>query len=83
MASWPLFLRLHADWKMLLARTWSVRINAFGAVLAGTGTGLTVAQPYLGVSPLVLAGIIGAMTTVANLSAIYARLVKQDLVNGA
>lgn len=50
---------------------------ALSAVLSGVATGLTIAQPYLGVNPLSIAGIVGAATTVASIIGIYARVVKQ------
>lgn len=70
--------KLHDDWLKLLKLSWSVRMLALSAVLSGIGTTLTIAQPYLGVSPLTLAGIIGAITTVASLIGIYARVIKQE-----
>jgi hypothetical protein len=50
---------------------------ALSAVLSGVGTALAIAQPYLGVSPLVVAGIVGVITCATSLIGIWARLVKQ------
>lgn len=74
---WRMNLRLRPDWWSLLKRAWSVRLMALSAVLSGVATGLTIAQPYLGVNPLSIAGIVGAATTVASIIGIYARVVKQ------
>lgn len=70
-------MRLRNDWKLLLKRTWSVRLMALSAVLSGAATGLTIAQPYLGADPLTLAGIVGVATTASSLIGIYARIVQQ------
>lgn len=71
-------LKLHDQWLMLLKRSWSVRLMALSAVLSGLGTALTIAQPYLGISPLLIAGFIGAITMLSSLLGIYARVVKQQ-----
>ena len=51
---------------------------ALSALLSGVATALTIAQPYLGVNPLSVAGVVGVATTAASLIAIYARIVKQQ-----
>ena len=68
---------LRRDWRGVLARAWSVRLMALSAALSGVATGLTIAQPYLGVNPLSVAAVVGVATTVASLIGIYARLVRQ------
>jgi hypothetical protein len=73
-----MLFRLRSDWQNIIKRAWSVRLMLLSAVLSGTATGLTIAQPYLGVNPLSVAGIVGIATTTASLIAIYARLVKQQ-----
>lgn len=72
-------LRLHNEWQALLKRSWSIRLMAIAAVLSGIVTALTIAQPYLGISPLLLAGSIGAISTVSSLIGIWARVVKQEM----
>lgn len=72
-------LRLHNEWQALLKRSWSIRLMAIAAVLSGIGTALTIAQPYLGISPLLLAGFIGAISTASSLIGIWARVVKQEM----
>lgn len=71
-------MKLHPNWWKILTCGWSIRLMFSSAVLSGVGTALTIAQPYLGVSPLVLAGIVGAITTLVSLIGIYARVVKQE-----
>lgn len=71
-------LGLHQDWRTILRRAWSVRFMALSAVLSGIAAGLTIAQPYLGVNPVMLAVAIGVVTTAAPLVAIFARVVKQE-----
>jgi hypothetical protein len=73
-----MIFRLRSDWQNIITRAWSVRLMLLSAVLSGTATGLTIAQPYLGVNPLSVAGIVGVATTVASIIAIYARIVKQQ-----
>lgn len=54
------------------------------AVLAGVATGLTIAQPYLGVNPLLVAFAVAVLTTTASVTSligIYARVVKQQGIN--
>lgn len=51
---------------------------ALAAVLSGVATGLTIAQPYIGVNPLSVAGTVGVLTTVSAVIGIYARIVKQQ-----
>lgn len=51
------------------------------AVLSGAVAGLTMAQPYLGVNPLLIAVAVAILTTAAALISIlgiYARIVKQQ-----
>lgn len=50
---------------------------ALSAVMSGIATSLTIAQPYLGINPITLAGIVGMVTTISMLLGIYARIVKQ------
>jgi hypothetical protein len=50
---------------------------AASAALAGVQTGLTVAQPYLGMSPLALAALIGSVTCASSLAGIVARIIQQ------
>lgn len=73
-----MLFRLRSDWQNVIKRAWSVRLMLLSAVLSGIATGLTIAQPYLGVNPLLLAGIVGVATTAVSLTGIYARLVKQQ-----
>lgn len=73
--------RLRDDWQNVIKFAWSVRLMLLSAVLAGTGTGLTIAQPYLGIDPLWIAFIVAVLTTTASVTsliAIYARVVKQQ-----
>ena len=71
-------MKLHDDWKAILTKAWSVRLMALSALLSGLATGLTIAQPYLGINPLTVAAIVGSVTTVTCLIGIYARIVKQQ-----
>jgi putative Mn2+ efflux pump MntP len=71
-------LTLHPDWQRILKTAWSVRFMALAAVLSGVATGLTIAQPYLGINPLSVAGVVGLLTTVSAVIGIYARIVKQQ-----
>lgn len=51
------------------------------ALLAGIATGLTIAQPYLRVDPLLIAFCVAVLTTTASatsLIGVYARVVKQQ-----
>lgn len=51
------------------------------AVIAGAATGLTIAQPYLGVNPLLIAFVVAVLTTTASVTSligVYARVVKQE-----
>jgi len=71
-------MTLHPNWRAILERAWSIRLMALSAVLSGLATGLTIAQPYLGINPLTVAGFVGTVTTVTCLIGIYARIVKQQ-----
>lgn len=54
------------------------------AVLSGGATGLTIAQPYLGVNPLLVAVAVAFLATAASIIsivAIYARVVKQQVID--
>jgi putative Mn2+ efflux pump MntP len=71
-------MRLHADWKNILQLSWSIRLMALSAVLSGIGTGLAIAQPYLGVNPLAIAAFVGIITMLTSILGIWARLIKQQ-----
>ena len=71
-------MRLHADWKNILQLSWSVRLMALSAILSGIGTGLAIAQPYLGVNPLAIAAFVGLVTMATSLIGIWARLIRQQ-----
>lgn len=71
-------MHLHPNWLSILQLSWSVRLMALSAVLSGVGTGLALAQPYLGVDPLTIAASVGGLTTISSLIGIYARIVKQQ-----
>lgn len=76
-------MRLHHHWRALLRWSWSIRLMALSAVLSGVVTTLTIAQPYLGVSPLLLAGLIGVIATASSLVGIFARLIPQTEIQNA
>lgn len=72
---------LHPDWQNILKYAWSVRLMVLSALLAGTATGLTIAQPYLSFNPLLIAFTVAVLTTsasVTSLIGVYARVVKQQ-----
>ena len=71
-------LTLHENWENILKLSWSVRLMALSAVLSGIGTGLAIAQPYLGINPLAIAAFVGAITMATSLIGIWARLIKQQ-----
>lgn len=68
---------LHPDWKAILMRAWSVRLMAISALLSGVATWLSLAQPYLGANPLLVAAGAATAATGAALIGIYARIVQQ------
>jgi hypothetical protein len=74
-------MSLHPNWRNILARAWSIRLMALSALLSGVSTGLTIAQPYLGVNPLSVAAIVSVVVTAASLIGIYARVVKQQALS--
>jgi hypothetical protein len=74
-------LSLHPDWQNIIKYAWSVRLMALSAVLSGVVAGLTMAQPYLNVSPILIAVAVAVLTTAAALISILgicARVVKQQ-----
>ena len=71
-------LALHENWANILKLSWSVRLMALSAVLSGIGTGLAIAQPYLGINPLAIAAFVGIITMATSLIGIWARLIKQQ-----
>lgn len=73
--------RLHPDWRGIIKSAWSVRLMALSAILSGIATGLTIAQPYLGVNPILIAVVVAVLATSASMISIvgiYARVVKQQ-----
>lgn len=71
-------MRLHSDWVNILKLSWSIRLMFVSAVLSGIGTGLAIAQPYLGVNPLAIAAFVGIITMLTSILGICARLIKQQ-----
>lgn len=54
---------------------------ALSAILSGVATGLTIAQPYLGINPLLVAigiAILATSASMISIIGIYARIVKQS-----
>lgn len=80
-------IRLHSNWRYIVRRAWSFRAAAAASLCSGIAAGLTVAQPYLGLSPFDVSWIIFAATVGATwfgFAAMAARLVKQkDYDDGA
>lgn len=73
-------MTLHHDWRNILMQAWSVRLMLLSAVFGGGASGLTLAQPYLSANPILIAVLVGLLTTGASLlsiAGIYARIVKQ------
>lgn len=70
-------MRLHRDWIGILKKAWSVRLMALAALMGGIATWLSLAQPYLGVNPLLVAAGAAVSATAASLIGIYARIVQQ------
>jgi hypothetical protein len=66
------------EWRRILKRAWSVRLNAAAIVL----TGLEVAVPYLdGILPIPR-GLFGGLAGLVSMAAIYARIVQQNNLKG-
>jgi len=64
-------IHLLPDWKQVLKRAWSIRL----IILAGTLTGLEVALPLF--SDAVPRGMFAALSALASIAALWARLVAQ------
>lgn len=66
------------QWRRILMRAWSVRLNAAVIVL----TGLEVAVPYLdGILPIPR-NLFGGLAGLVSMAAIYARIVQQNNLRG-
>lgn len=66
------------QWKRILKRAWSVRLNAAAVVF----TGMEVAVPYLdGVLPIPH-HLFGILAGLVSMAAIYARIVQQTNLKG-
>lgn len=72
-----MMLRLHRDWPRILLRSWSVRLMLVAVLLGGVAAGLPIAQPYINVSPIIVACVVGIASSGASLAAIVARLLDQ------
>lgn len=64
-------MQLIDDWRFVLRRAWSIRL----IILAGTLTGLEVALPLF--SDAVPRGVFAALSALASIAALWARLVAQ------
>lgn len=79
-------IHLHENWRYIARRAWSFRAAGLASLCSGLAAGLTVSQPYLGLSPFVLSWVIFAATVGATwfgFAAMAARLVKQEDYNDA
>lgn len=79
-------VELHPNWRYIVRRAWSFRAAAAASLCSGLAAGLTVAQPYLGLSPFAVSWAIFATTIGATwfgFAAMAARLVKQKDYNDA
>lgn len=80
-------MNLHPNWRYIVRRAWSFRAAAAASLCSGMAAALTVAQPYLGVSPFAISLLIFFATcgaTAFGFAATAARVIKQkDFDDGA
>lgn len=73
-------MQLHPNWRYIVRRAWSFHAAAAASLCSGVAAGLSVAQPYLGLSPFAVSWVIFIATCGATwfgFAAMAARVMKQ------
>ncbi|MCP1540047.1 hypothetical protein [Methylorubrum extorquens] len=71
-------MKLHPDWKKILKRAWSIRIDALSVALAGLEVGFNTLAGKPPIDPVHFA-VIGVVLTALSM---WVRLVKQHELDG-